>query len=114
MFKRGKSNKFKAKKVKIDGYVFDSQKEYTYYLILKARLQAGEITKLEIKPIYELRGYGGKIVCKMIPDFRYMEKGKQIIDEVKSKITITPVYRLKKKLLLDNYPKINFREILKV
>jgi len=114
MSRFGKSNKFKAKKVRLDGYVFDSKKEAAYYQKLKLRLKAGEITDLEIKPIYELRGYGGKKICKMIPDFRYRENGILIIDEVKSKITITPVYRLKKKLLLDNHPNIIFREILNV
>lgn len=44
-----------AKKVERDGYKFDSEMEYQYYLILKDRLVKGEIKNLVIHPQYELQ-----------------------------------------------------------
>lgn len=43
-----------AKKVEADGYKFDSEMEYSYYLILKERLAKGEIKELKIHPLFLL------------------------------------------------------------
>jgi len=46
-----------------------------------------------------------------VADFRYIEDGKEVVEDVKSVITKKhPVYALKKKLLLKQYPNINFLE----
>jgi hypothetical protein len=107
-----KSNKFGAVKTVIDGFIFDSKKEAQHYLVLKARLSRCEIFDLQRQVVYELKGINGTIVCRLIPDFQYKENGRLVIDEVKSKVTITPIYRLKKKLFIDNFPHILYREIL--
>ena len=41
-----------AKKVEADGYKFDSEMEYTYYLELKKRLEEKTIRDLEIHPLF--------------------------------------------------------------
>lgn len=43
-----------AKKVDADGFRFDSEMEYSYYLILKDRLAKGEIKDLKIHPLFML------------------------------------------------------------
>lgn len=47
-------NKFRNKKVSVDGILFDSKKESTVYLELKALKDLGEITSLELQVPFEL------------------------------------------------------------
>lgn len=47
-------NKYLNKKTTIDGITFDSKKEAQYYLYLKARQEAGEISNLQLQVSYEL------------------------------------------------------------
>lgn len=49
-----------SKKVDIDGITFDSEMESKYYLLLKERIEKGEVSHLSIHRVYQL-----------IPDFRY-------------------------------------------
>ena len=44
-----------AKKVEADGYKFDSEMEYNYYLELKQRQKDGTIKNLEIHTVFELQ-----------------------------------------------------------
>ena len=46
-----------------------------------------------------------------IGDFAYVEHGERIIEDVKSKATVTPVYRLKKKILETYEPPVVIREL---
>lgn len=43
-----------SKKVKFDGYIFDSKIEFEQYLIYKSMMRAGHIKKIEVHPRYEL------------------------------------------------------------
>lgn len=52
--KGNKRSKYGAVKTKIDGHVFDSQKEADYYCELKLRLQAGEIKGFCLQPTFIL------------------------------------------------------------
>ena len=91
--------KYGNKPTLVDGHMFDSLKEANHYIGLKMRLRAGQISKLEIQPEY-LITINSIRVCKIIPDFRYVENGKVVVSDVKSPITRkNPVYRLKAKLL---------------
>ena len=45
-------------------------------------------------------------------DFWIFKKGYNEVHEIKSKITKTPLYRLKKKIFKINYPDIIFKEII--
>lgn len=47
-------SKYRSKKVELDGYIFDSKKESSVYLDLKAALARGEIKKLELQRRFEL------------------------------------------------------------
>ena len=62
-------NKYRAKKVKIDGYTFDSIAESRYYLILKNDPNVDQKT-LEVHPSFQIEHNGMKI-CKVILDFKY-------------------------------------------
>tara|TARA_R100000353_G_scaffold155834_1_gene114785 strand:- start:2227 stop:2616 length:390 start_codon:yes stop_codon:yes gene_type:complete len=104
-----KSLKYKAKKVKLDGYTFDSQAEAKHYWhTLKPKLERGEITHLEVHPSYEIVIDGEKI-CKYMADFRYFTGKKRIVEDVKG--FKTPVYRLKKKLVEATYRGTKILEI---
>ena len=93
-------NKYNARKVMMDGHNFDSIKESQRYVQLKLMLKAGKITDLELQPKFPIEVNGQK-VCTYIADFRYNESGKSITEDVKG--MLTPMYRLKKKLVKACY-----------
>lgn len=110
-------NKYKNKKVVIDGITFDSTKEANRYCELKLLLRAGEIRDLEMQPKFILQeGYekDGKKIRPIIyvADFKYFDINKMqyIIEDVKGFMGI-PVYRLKKKLFHYKYPEYTIIEI---
>ena len=81
------------------GLKFDSKAEAERYLQLLSREQAGEITELEHHAVYRLE-VNGALICNYESDFRYRENGAIIVEDVKGgKATVTPVYKLKKKLM---------------
>ena len=89
-------SKYGAVKVVIDGIKFDSKAEGRRYKNLKLLERAGEISELELQPRYDFVINGVK--CGFYKaDFRYIEKGKLIVEDVKG--MKTPVYNLKKKLV---------------
>ena len=91
-------NKYHAIRETVDGYRFDSMAEARHYRDLKLRQLAGEIRDLQVHPRYPLK-VNGHLVCVMVPDFQYRENGALVVEDVKSKATITAVYRVKAKLL---------------
>lgn len=111
-------SKFRNKKVELDGHVFDSQAEAKHYLYtLKPRLDAGEISHLEIHPRIRCEINGRKI-CDYLADFRYLDSsrsgpdgqvGCRVIEDVKG--YKTDIYRLKKKLVEALYPGTKISEI---
>ena len=108
-------SKYRSKKVKVDGIPFDSKLEARRYKELKLLERAGRIKDLELQPKFELiptvRWKGKTLrVTKYIADFSYKdEKGNFIVEDVKG--FETDVYKLKRKLFLQRYPEIDFREI---
>ena len=117
-----KRSKYRSEKITVelpDGslHTFDSRKEARRYEELLVRLKAGEISdlRLQVKFVlipaqYEPDTIGkrggvkkGKLIereCSYYADFAYIEDGKQVVEDVKSPITRTPVYKVKKKLML--------------
>jgi len=92
-------SKYKNKKVTIDGIIFDSQKEGRRYEELKVLERAKVISGLELQPVFKCE-VNGKHICRYIGDFRYVEAGGIVVEDVKSAYTRKlPVYRLKKKLV---------------
>lgn len=105
-----KKSKYRAIKTEIDGNMFDSKKEARRYGQLKLMEKGGLITDLKYEkkdctfPIEIM----GKIICKYISDFCYLQDGKQVVEDVKG--IKTPVYNLKKKLVKALY-NIDIKEV---
>lgn len=102
--------KFKAKPTVVAGIRFDSQKEAARFQELQLLERGKVIRQLERQPKFDLSVNGTK-VCTYIADFAYFENNARVIEDVKSEPTKTPVYRLKRKMLLAQYPGIDHREV---
>lgn len=111
-----KESKYKSRKVTLDGITFPSQKEANKYAELKILQRAGEVIELELQPVFLLleghRDKNGKWhrPIKYKADFRVTYKDGKI-EVIDTKGYQTPAYRMKKKMLLDRYPGINFLEV---
>ena len=100
-----KHNKYKNKKVMLDGVLFDSKKEMQRYLQLKMLVRIGEITQLEPHPKYLLHCNNVK-VCSYTADFFYYDNKNSefVVEDVKSPATKKlPLFRLKAKMMKAEY-----------
>lgn len=105
-----KQNKYRNVKVVVDGIKFDSTKEANRYAELKLMEKAGEI-ELCVHPSYPYVGEDGNLIFKYVADFWYcnVATGKVTVEDVKpfdkksQKFRLTPVYRLKKKLIESRF-----------
>lgn len=107
-------SKYKNKKTQIDMYIFDSAKEAKRYRELKLLEMAGEISNLELQPRFLLQESfkkNGKTYRKIdyVADFKYIEKGKTIVEDVKG--LQTDVFKIKHKLFEKKYPDLELRII---
>lgn len=102
--------KYHAKRTQVDGIWFASGREASWYSQYKLLERGKVISKLELQPEFTLSA-NGIVIGKYRADFAYEEKGKRIIIDVKSKPTITPLYRWKLKHLRAQYPSIDHREV---
>lgn len=93
-------SKYRAVPTFVDGIRFASKAEAKRYQELKLLERAGEISRLELQPRYDITINGTK-VCTYVGDFRYFTKDKQVLEDVKG--VKTPVYRIKRKLLSALY-----------
>ncbi len=110
-----KANKYRNKKVEINGIVYDSKKEQKRHLELLMLEQAGEITDLQRQVKFVLiptqrepdtigaRGgiHKGKVIeheCSYIADFVYKENEKTVVEDTKG--FRTKDYILKRKMML--------------
>ena len=104
------TNKYRAVKTVIDGITFQSKKEAERYKILSLLESQGRIDNLRLQPRIALMVNGVKI-GHYIADFQYDISGKQVIEDVKSKATRTPIYKLKKKILETYDPPVVITEV---
>lgn len=107
-------NKYRNKKVIVDGEEFDSKKEGNRYKELRLLERAGEISNLELQPRFLLQDKfkkNGKIYRKIeyVADFKYIENGKTIVEDVKG--IQTDVFKLKHKIFEKVYPDLELRII---
>ena len=107
-------NKYRNKKIIVDDYIFDSIQESRRYKELKLLLRAGKIKDLELQPHFLLQeGFkkNGKTYRKIeyIADFKYIENGKTIVEDVKG--LQTDVFKIKHKLFEKKYPDLELRII---
>lgn len=115
-------NKYRAKKIIIDGITFDSKKEANRYSELKLLERCGAISNLELQKVYELipahyefyERYGkngnrlkdGKRClersCIYKADFVYIENGKTVVEDVKGYRggSAYEMFKIKRKLML--------------
>lgn len=110
--------KFHAKKTMVQGIPFDSKKEAERYVLLLNLEKQGKIRNLRLQVPFVLipsqKDENGKTIerpCKYIADFAYTDQnGREVVEDVKSRATRTPAYRIKRKLMLEKY-KIRIREV---
>jgi hypothetical protein len=113
VFKNVKTNKYGAKKTVIDGVKFDSMAEARRYSELKMLENAGVISNLELQPKFNITDsvvWEGKTLRarNYIADFKYIQDGKEIVEDTKG--CKTELYKLKKILFLLKYPQYVFVE----
>ncbi len=101
-----KRNKFNAVRVEFQGLKFDSKAEMARYGDLRLLELSGQISGLKVQPVFEL--HAG---VKYRADFRYTENGRVIVEDVKSKPTATPSFKIKWKQVQELHPEIEFRII---
>ena len=108
-----KQNKYRNKKVVIDGIKFDSKKEAIRYQELKLMEDTDYIKDLELQkkfeliPKYEINGRKVRAM-NYICDFYYFDilNNKYVVEDVKpSKNFQTEVYKIKKKIFMYKYKK---------
>lgn len=106
-------SKYGSRKTVVDGITFDSKAEARRYGELKLMERAGAISDLELQPSFEIlpafRDASGARyrAIKYLADFRYIENGKAIVEDVKG--METPEFKLKRKMLLSRYPETILR-----
>lgn len=105
-------NKFGAKKVVIDGEVFDSRKEYYRWCDLRLLERAGVISDLKRQEKYLLipgqRDEFGKLIereVSYIADFEYIQDGKKVVEDVKGykRGAAYQLFSIKRKLMLHKF-----------
>jgi hypothetical protein len=89
-------SKYSAIRTEVDGILFASKREARRYVDLKVLEQGGLIKNLELQPKFPLV-VNGKHIAFYQADFKYVEDGETIIEDVKG--VRTPTYRMKKKLM---------------
>lgn len=93
-----KPNKYRAKRVTIDGETFDSGKEYQRWCALRALERAGNIRQLrrQVPFKFSVNGRPVKIKSarypkgrqvKYVADFTYFEDNAYVVEDVKGIIT---------------------------
>lgn len=97
-------SKYHSVKEEVDGIVFHSKKEASRYRQLKLMERAKAIQDLKLQvafPLIKKSEHGREI--KYIADFVYYDNGHLVVEDVKSRATVTPVYKLKRRLMQEMY-----------
>jgi hypothetical protein len=92
------SSKLHNIRTMVDGILFDSLLEARRYGELKIEERAGIITGLEVHKRFSL-DVNDIHICEYESDFVYCRDGRLVVEDTKSNPTITPLYRVKKKLM---------------
>jgi hypothetical protein len=89
-----RTNKYGAKRTELDGFTFDSRAEARRWSVLRLMERAGEISDLRRQVTFPLY-VGDWLLAHYKADFVYVRAGKRVIEDVKSKPTITELFKLK-------------------
>ena len=100
------------------GYTFDSVGERSRYLFLRSAGQEGRISNLRVHPRFKLlptQRSGGRTWRKasVTFDFAYevAATGERVVEDFKSKATMTQAFMLRAKLFLYLYPSWTLRVV---
>ncbi|MFK0273673.1 DUF1064 domain-containing protein [Ensifer sp. NPDC090286] len=94
--KRG--NKYGAKRTLLDGILFDSKAEASFYAVLKQREKAGEVTDIERQREYDLM-VNGVLVARYRADFVFFDRRDRSRRVVDIKGVATRDFTMKRKLM---------------
>lgn len=106
------NNKYKNRKVIVDGELFDSKKEALRWRQLKSLEKINAISDLQRQVKYTLipsqKDESGKVIeqkCSYIADFVYRQNGQIVVEDVKGyrKGGAYAVFAIKRKLMLERY-----------
>lgn len=96
-------NKYGARKVRLDGYTFDSRHEAEVYAVRKLEQEAGEIESLEVHRRFRIE-VNGIHICDYEADLTYYRGGRLVVEDAKSPPTRKLAsYRIKRKLMVAVY-----------
>lgn len=96
--------KYRNKKAVFNGETFDSKLELARYKQLLILSKVGQISCLKRQERFVLISkskYGREIAY--VADFTYQKGAEKVVEDVKSSVTKTRLYRLKKRLLAEKY-----------
>lgn len=108
-------HKYNAKPTTVNGVRYDSKSESGRFRQLELLQQAGVISNLKLKPIYELQpsfvdntGKRQRAV-NYEADASYTENGREVVEDVKG--FETAAFKIKRKMFLYHYPQYELRII---
>lgn len=105
----GSNHKYRAQRTYCaNGHWHPSKAEAKRCDELHILQRAGEISRLEFEPAFPISINGVK-VCTYKADFSYFTNESRVIEDVKG--VLTPVYRLKKKLVEAFYQGVKIVEV---
>lgn len=91
-------NKFNARPLVHDGIRFASHAEAKRYFQLCFLRKIGALDELVVHPAFDLHVSGHRI-GRYVADFSYRRDGRIVVEDVKSRPTMTALYRWKKRHL---------------
>ena len=111
----GKSNKYNAQKITVDGITFDSKREADYYCELKILKMAKQVKFFELQPVFVFQATfinNGKRhwAIKYKADFKvtYADGRVEIVD---TKGYETKEFKLKRKMFEERYPDLTLTNV---
>jgi hypothetical protein len=96
---RRKNSKYGNKPCVVDGIKFASKAEARRYGELLLLEKSGEISDLKLQPRYTFE-VNGVHVGHYTADFSYATAGGNVVEDVKSKASITEAYVVRRRLML--------------
>lgn len=112
-FTTAKESKYHAKKVEIEGVLFDSKKEAQLWGRLQNLQRMGIISELQRQVRFELvPKQKDERAVHYVADYVFKEGDKLVVADCKSSMTKKlPSYIIKRKLFKFRYPEYEFREM---
>jgi hypothetical protein len=108
-----RESKYHNRPGRLDGVAFDSQMELRRYAYLVHVEMAGLLSALHVHPQFALYAATAGAPAEIgvyEADFSYLDDhGQQVVEDVKG--LVLPVYQLKRRLFLANYPQLKFQEV---